>query len=102
LVVMLVAAVLLAAFTTFYLTEQRTLRHHQVEVEASQNLRVALDQMTRDIRVAGLNQSKVAIANPFPFVLANATALRFKLDADGDGQIAAGSGDENKGFQIAG
>src|SRR5262249_55004327 len=69
--------------------------------EASQNLRVALDQMSRDIRVAALNQSKTAIGS-FPFVTADATVVRFKLDADGDGAITSASNDENKGFQIAG
>jgi Tfp pilus assembly protein PilW len=99
LAVMAISAVLLTAFTAFYLSEQRTLRHHQMEVEASQNLRVALDQMTRDIRVAGLKATTIA---SFPFVTADATAVRFKLDADGDGAITATSNDENKGFQLSG
>jgi hypothetical protein len=99
LAVMAISAVMLAAFTAFYLSEQRTLRHHQIEVEASQNLRVALDQMTRDIRVAGLKATSIA---SFPFVTADATAVRFKLDADGDGSITASSNDENKGFQLSG
>ena len=99
---MVISAVLLAAFTAFYLSQQRTLHHHRIEVEASQNLRVALDQMTRDIRAAGLNVSKAAIANfPFP-VDADATVVRFKLDADGDGTATTNSNDEHKGFQIAG
>ena len=101
LAVMLLAALLLAAFTAFYLSEQRSIRHHQIEVETSQNLRVALDQMVRDIRVAGLNPSKATIAS-FPFVTANATAIRFKLDTDGDGAVTGASTDENRGFQIAG
>jgi prepilin-type N-terminal cleavage/methylation domain-containing protein len=101
LAVILLAALLLAAFTAFYLSEQRSLRHHQIEVETSQNLRVALDQMVRDIRVAGLNVSKATIAS-FPFVTADATVIRFKLDADGDGTVTSSSADENKGYQIAG
>jgi prepilin-type N-terminal cleavage/methylation domain-containing protein len=101
LAVTLLAALLLAAFTAFYLSEQRSIRHHQIEVETSQNLRVALDQMVRDIRVAGLNPSKATIGS-FPFVTANATAIRFKLDTDGDGAVTGTSTDENRGFQIAG
>jgi|KBSSwiStaDraftv2_1062776.scaffolds.fasta_scaffold926231_2 prepilin-type N-terminal cleavage/methylation domain-containing protein len=101
LAVVLLSAVLLAAFTAFYLSEQHSLRHHQIEVETSQNLRVALDQMVRDIRVVGLNVSKASIAS-FPFVTADATAIRFKLDADADGAVTTTSNDENKGFQITG
>jgi Tfp pilus assembly protein PilW len=97
----LLAVLLLTAFTAFYLSEQRSLRHHQIEVETSQNLRVALDQMVRDIRVAGLNVSKASIGS-FPFITADATVIRFKLDADGDGAVTGTSSDENKGFQIAG
>lgn len=97
----LLAALLLTAFTAFYLSEQRSLRHHQIEVETSQNLRVALDQMVRDIRVAGFNAAKASIAS-FPFVTADATVIRFKLDADGDGAVTSTSTDENRGFQIAG
>jgi type II secretory pathway component PulJ len=98
---MVISVVLLTAFTAFYLSEQRNLRHHQVEVEASQNLRVALDQITREIRVAGVNPSKATLSN-FPFVTADATVVRFKLDADADGAIAATSNDENRGFQLSG
>ncbi len=93
----LLAALLLTAFTAFYLSEQRSLRHHQIEVETSQNLRVALDQMVRDIRVAGFNAAKASIAS-FPFVTADATVIRFKLDADGDGAVTSTSTDENRGI----
>jgi type IV pilus assembly protein PilW len=101
LAVTLLAALLLAAFTAFYLSEQRSIRHHQIEVETSQNLRVALDQMVRDIRSAGLNVSKASIAS-FPFVTADTTVIRFELDADGEGAVTSTSNDENKGYQIAG
>src|ERR1051325_3486429 len=52
LVVIVVAGLLLAGFTTFYVSQQRALRHHQIEIEASQLLRTAIEQITRDVRSA--------------------------------------------------
>ena len=39
LVVFVVGLVMLAGFTTFYLSQQRVVRHHQAEIQLSQELR---------------------------------------------------------------
>ena len=85
LIVTAVSVVLLAGFTSFYLSEQRTFRHHQLEIETSQELRTALDQMSRDIRLAGRNFG--ALLYPFTFTgftFANATRVDLRFDTNDD------------------
>jgi prepilin-type N-terminal cleavage/methylation domain-containing protein len=87
LTVMLVGALLLTAFAGFYRSEQRAFRHHQIEIETSQELRTALDQMSRDLRDAGRNLTGAAPA--VGIVTANSTATRvdFDLDENDNGTI---------------
>lgn len=98
LVAMLAGNVLLAALTSFYLSEQRIMRVNQVQVEASQSLRTALDQIDRDLRVAGRNPSG---ASGIGITVATATEVRFTLDDDGNGSISSTSA-EQKGFRLSG
>src|SRR2546423_3520983 len=93
LVVMVVAAVLLAGFTGFYLSEQRALKHDQIEIETSQALRTALEQMSRNIRTARKDLTRdylTGTGGALPtFPTANANAIEFQLDANNDGALAA-------------
>ena len=97
LVVVVVAMILMTGFTGFYLSQQHALRHHQIDVETSEALRTALEQASRDIRVARKDLSGVAVP---VFVTAGANTIEFQLDADDSGSVAATSGDEHKGFRL--
>ena len=104
LVVTGVAGVMLAAFTAFYLSEQRALRHHQVEIEISQALRTALEQMSRDLRSARRDITRDYLvgtggANP-TFTNWTTSQVEFELDANDDGDKADAG--EHKGFRLNG
>jgi prepilin-type N-terminal cleavage/methylation domain-containing protein len=104
LVVTGVAGVMLAAFTAFYLSEQRSLRHHQLDVEVSQALRTALEQMSRDLRSARRDVTRDYLAgtggaNP-TFVTWTASQVEFELDANDDGDKTDVG--EHKGFRLSG
>jgi prepilin-type N-terminal cleavage/methylation domain-containing protein len=104
LVVTGVAGFMLAGFTAFYLSEQRSLRHHQVEIELSQALRTALEQMSRDLRSARRDVTHDYLAgtggaNP-TFVTWTASQVEFELDANDDGDKTDAG--EHKGFRLNG
>jgi prepilin-type N-terminal cleavage/methylation domain-containing protein len=102
LVVVVVGAVLLAGFTGFYVSEQRATRHQQIEIETSQALRTALEQMSRDIRAARKDMTYDFLTNTGgaspTFSTATATAVDFTLDADDSGTISTADANEHKGF----
>jgi prepilin-type N-terminal cleavage/methylation domain-containing protein len=104
LVVAVIAGVLLAGFTAFYVSEQRAVRHDQVEIETSQALRTALEQMSRDIRSARKDLTYDFLTNgggaSSSFVTANATAVEFTLDADSSATIDTADPAEHKGFSL--
>ncbi len=92
-----VSLTMLALFTGFYVAQQRSFRRHQVEIAASQSLRNALEQMSRDLRTAGLDPTGSSGAG---LTLADATEVDFTLDTDLDGLT---SGDqETKKFRLNG
>lgn len=111
LVTVVMAAVLLAAFTGFYVSEQRAMRHHQIEVETSQALRTALEQMARDLRSARKDLTrdpKQPVTYPGAgaafFPNPDVRYVEFQLDADDSGAIAADgaapASNEHKGFRL--
>ena len=99
LAVIFVSALLLAGLTGFYLSEQRALRHHQVAIETSQELRSGLEQVSRDLRSARKDLSLRAAP---VFVTATQSAVEFQVDANDDGAVTANKTDEHKGFQLSG
>jgi Tfp pilus assembly protein PilW len=105
---MAVAGILLAGFTAFYLSEQRSFRHHQIEVETSQALRTALEQISRDLRSARKDITRDFNATPPSggaqptFLTANASNVEFQLDANDDGTITASDPTEHKGYRLTG
>lgn len=83
LVVIVVTAVLLLAFTGFYVSQQRAARRNEVEIETSQSLRTALEQMSRDIRLIGRDITRAPGFTRFNNV--TATDLDFNIDTNDDG-----------------
>src|SRR2546430_16998139 len=79
LVVIVVAMLLMAGFTGFYLSEQRAMKHHQMEVQLSQGLRAALDQISRDGRSARKDFTGTAT-----FLAAAAASIEFQIHANRD------------------
>src|SRR5262245_49094786 len=93
---MLVGTAVLAAFTTFYIAQQRSLRRHHQEIAASQALRAALEQMSRDLRSAGLDPSTTAGAG---IALADTDEVDFTRDTNVDGTIGASDPAETLRFR---
>ncbi|MGH9894849.1 MAG: PilW family protein [bacterium] len=91
LVAMVVGMLLLSAFTVFYLSEQRAVRHHQIEVETSQELRTALEQISRDLRSARKDLTRDFLASTGgaqpTFRQAERSWVEFELDANDNGTI---------------
>jgi prepilin-type N-terminal cleavage/methylation domain-containing protein len=115
LVVMIMAGGLLAGFTVFYVSQQRATRHHQIELETSQALRMALEQISRDLRSARKDLTRDFYASPPSggaqptFLTADVSTVEFQLDADDSGVIEAdGTGPnltgqpEHKGYRLSG
>ena len=107
LVVMVIAGLLLAGFTAFYLSQQRALRHHQIEIEASQSLRTALEQITRDVRSARQDITRDYNAHPpsgglaaAAFLAATSNSIEFQLDANEDGAVTTNDPSEHKGYRL--
>ncbi|MGH7278297.1 MAG: PilW family protein [Candidatus Rokuibacteriota bacterium] len=94
--------VIMAGLLTLLMTGQQTFAVGTNQVEAQQNLRIAMSRMLREIREAGYdptNASFDAITNQ------TATALTIQNDWDGDGAIAAAAvtppwGAPDRGQQI--
>lgn len=97
LVSLAVSLAVLAAFTGFYAAQQRSFRRHQVEIAASQSLRNALEQISRDLRSAGLDPTGGGTPG---LTLADATEVDFTLDADLDGFTSGAA--ETKKFRWSG
>jgi Tfp pilus assembly protein PilW len=99
LVSVLVSLAVLAGFTAFYVAQQRSFRRHQVEIAASQSLRSALEQMSRDLRSAALDPTGGSGAG---LTLADAAEVDFTLDADADGAVSSADPAESKRFRLNG
>lgn len=108
LVVMVVAGLLLAGSTAFYLSQQQAVRHHQIEVETSQALRTALEQISRDLRSARKDLTRDFNASPPSggaqptFLAAAASNVEFQLDADDSDAVTANDPTEHKGYRLTG
>jgi len=90
------AMLMLAAFTGFYLGQQRSLHRDQVEIASSQALRSALEQMSRELRTAGLNPLGTAAPG---ITWANVREVWFTLDADASGTLNATDPNELRRFR---
>ena len=60
LITMVIGGVIITAVYSAYLAQQRTYTEQEQVVEMQQNIRAALDRMTRDIRTAGFDPTRSA------------------------------------------
>ena len=61
--VVLVGTLLLGAFTSFYIAQQRATRRNEVEIETSQALRAVTEQISRDLRIVGRDLTRGMLNN---------------------------------------
>ena len=102
LVVAVVAGTMLAAFTGFYVSEQRAVRRNEVEIETSQALRAAGEQITRDIRDVGRDLTRNLLSNSIPrFNTAAASDIDFYVDQYDCGVVSTGCSTPDGGSTIA-
>lgn len=98
------SAAVLAGITTFYLHQQRTLLQHKIEVAASLELRAALDQMVRDLRLGGLDPTRTASAGITAFDSKSkpfdSAGVTFTLDVNSDGDTDDSDLREKRGFRV--
>jgi type IV pilus assembly protein PilW len=87
LITMLVSGVIMAGIYTAYLSQQRMYTAQEQVVEMQQNIRAALDIITRGIRMAGYDPLRAAGSG---FLTAQVGHIRFTQDIEGNG---AGDGD---------
>ena len=82
-------SIMIAGVFVLYTTMQKTLTHGELMSELQQNARVALDQMTREIRMAGYDPAGiiplVPVAPQAPIRAANSRCLSFVADVSGKG-----------------
>jgi prepilin-type N-terminal cleavage/methylation domain-containing protein len=81
LVVMSMLAVVVAAVYSLYLTHMRTAYSHDEVVEVEQNLRIAMDAITRDLKMAGLLVPKGATPATTVFPISNNTANSLQINS---------------------
>jgi Tfp pilus assembly protein PilW len=87
---------LLSAFTTFFVTQQRSFQRHRVEIASSQSLRNALEQISRELRSAGFDPTSGAAAG---VTLADTAEVDFTLDANMNGVIDGADPSETRKFR---
>ena len=102
LLVLVIGGALLATFTGFYLSQQRAVRRQQIEVETSQSLRTAIEEIVRDLRVVGRNPTAAVLTPVIGLTYAKGNEVRFTLDANDDGVITPTDPNESKAFRRSG
>jgi Tfp pilus assembly protein PilW len=95
LVAVTVGGLLLAAVVPYYLAQQGKFRTTRIEIESSESLRAALDQIVHDLRSAGSNPTADGSAPGLTY--AAAEEIQFSSDLNGDGDVA--DDDEVRGFR---
>ena len=108
LVAFLVATLVLTAFAGFYVATQRGIRRQQVEIASSEGLRVALEEMARDLRSSGLDPAVTAVTADSSskagsgITSADVREVDFTLDADASGAVSSTDPLETKKFRQSG
>jgi type IV pilus assembly protein PilW len=88
-----VSSLILAAVASFYLRQQRALSIHRMEIETAESLRVAIEQMSRDLRSAGRNPA--GTDTTIGLTRAAVDEIWFTLDANNPGETGYGTADTN-------
>lgn len=86
LIAMLVGSMVMAAVMVSFQSQHKVYLAQDEVVEMQQNVRVAMDMITREIRMAGFDPTGNAGAG---FETATATQLTLTQDLDGDGSVIA-------------
>ena len=94
-----IASAVIAAFMSFYLSQQRSMQHGRTQIDTSQSVRTALDQITRDLRLASRNP---LAATSCGFLVADAAEVDFTFDVNNDGVCDSTSATERRGFRRQG
>jgi type IV pilus assembly protein PilW len=95
-VAMAVTAILLAGIYATYITQLRAHLTQQLTVEMQQNLRAAMEMMTREIRMAGYDPTRSAGAG-ITTMLGN--SFRFTVDLNANGTLSNGTTDTNEDIE---
>jgi type IV pilus assembly protein PilW len=98
LIALVIGSILIAALYQTFIKQQKTYAVQDQVVEAQQNVRVAMDIIVRNVRMAGYNPTGVT-PNPFGFTSATANQIIFTGDFNGNGSLDEG---ETIGFQLSG
>lgn len=89
LAVMLVGTILLGGFTAFYIGQQRAARRNEIEIETSQALRAAIEQIGRDLRIVGRDLTRGLLsAGINRFTTAGSSEIDFYIDGADQGVVA--------------
>lgn len=84
LIVALILTVVLFAIYSMYVTNMTTATWGNKKAEHQQNLRVALEMMQREIRMAGYDPSNTGVTPAIQDATLSPTGLTFIADIDGD------------------
>lgn len=95
---MAISGMIVAAMYAAYLSQQRTYLMQEQVAEMQQNIRAALDKISREIRMAGYDPTGGAGAG---ITTASAGQISFTLDNNGDGDTADSGERTDFGFSAA-
>lgn len=110
-VAMLIGMVLLGTLYNLFTVQSKQLRTQEIAVEMQQNARMAMDMMTREIRLAGFNPtatlSKCAGALPNALTNAGCVGIRdastnyvsFTSDINSNGDLTSGTSNPNENIK---
>jgi type IV pilus assembly protein PilW len=93
-----VSSIALAAMYGIFISSTKTHTIQQVTVETQQNIRLAMDIMTRDTRMAGFDPDRLANAG---FQIIDADQVKFTADRNMNGTIDAANFEEISYFYDA-
>lgn len=96
LIALVVSSIIMTGVFTAFLTQQDIYAEQEQVAEMQQNIRVGLDFMVHEIRMAGYRGSGGSTAD---FIAAEADALAFSADMDENGSTGS---DENFAFDLYG
>ena len=98
-VTLVVSSLIAAALYSTYIVQQRSYQTQSVVNEMQQNVRVALDFLVLDLRMAGYDPQSTGVGG---ITAANGTTISFTADMDEDGVIGTpATENEYFGYQLA-
>lgn len=98
LIALVIGSILTAALYRTFIRQQKTYAVQDQVVEAQQSVRIAMEIIARNVRMAGYNPTGTTNPN-FGFQTATANQIIFTADLDGEGDL---DGNETIGFRLSG